>query len=358
MKIIQIMPEFASAGAEIMCENLCKELLLCKQDVLVISFFSLHSDITKRLENAGIKIFFLEKKLGFDLAVLPKLRKILKKEKPDVIHTHRYILPYVMLASFGLGVRRFVHTVHNVADKECGFYLRKINFFFYHFFNVTPVALSESVKKSIIKEYLLSEKKVPVIFNGIDLKKCLIKRNYALNESFKILHVGRFSKQKNHLGLIRAFGLFHERCPNSQLYLIGEGAEYCKVKQLVAEKKLQNDVFFVGVTDKVFDFMSQSDVFILPSFYEGVPMTLIEAMGTGLPIIASNVGGVPDMLKNNIEGILVDLDEQNIAKAIFDLYDNENLRKKIGENALKRSQIFSSSMMASEYIKIYEGLFR
>ena len=117
MKIIQIMPDFGLAGAETMVENLASGLVAEGHDVLIISLYDLHTAITERLENKGIKIEYLGKKRGFDPSVILKMRKIIKKYQPDVIHTHRYVLPYVFLASMGLKIKR-VHTVHNVAQKE------------------------------------------------------------------------------------------------------------------------------------------------------------------------------------------------------------------------------------------------
>ena len=117
MKIIQIMPDFGMAGAETMVENLTYGLAAEGHDVLVISLFDLHTAITERIENRGIKIKYLGKKRGFDPSIISKMRKIIKAYQPDVIHTHRYVLPYAFLASMGFKAKR-VHTVHNVAQKE------------------------------------------------------------------------------------------------------------------------------------------------------------------------------------------------------------------------------------------------
>lgn len=354
MKIIQIMPEFGSAGAEIMCENLCYELKKAGNEVVVVSLFTQHTDITKRLENAKIEIIYLDKKKGFDWKIVFKLRKVIKKEKPDVIHTHRYILPYVFFATIGTKVK-IVHTVHNVAQKECGPSLRKINNFIYRIGNVTPVALSQIVKDSISKEYKIDGSKIPVILNGINLKKCVPKESYEIHTPIKILHVGRFAKQKNHVGLIDAFELFHSEYSESLLYLIGDGPEYERIQRIVNQKKIQSSVIFVGLTDKVLQYMHKSDLFVLSSLYEGIPMTIIEAMGTGLPIVSTNVGGVPDMIVDKKDGLLVDMSSQSIANALKLLVSDGELRKNVGRNALMRSSEFSSEVMTQKYLQIYKS---
>ena len=354
MKIIQIMPEFGSAGAEIMCENLCYELKNAGNEVVVVSLFTLHTDITKRLENAKIKIIYLDKKKGFDWKILFRLRKAIKKEKADIIHTHRYILPYVFLATLGIRVK-IVHTVHNVAQKECGSSLRRINNIIYHVGHVIPVALSQIVKDSISKEYNIVGGKIPVILNGINLKKCVPKDTYEICTPIKVLHVGRFAEQKNHVGLIDAFELFHMGYQESLLYLIGDGPELNKLQQIVRQKDLQDSIIFVGLTDNVLEYMHNSDVFVLSSLYEGIPMTIIEAMGTGLPIVSTNVGGIPDMIVDKEEGLLVDLNPQSIAAALKKIIDDKLFREKIGRNAIIKSKEFSSEIMAKKYLNIYKN---
>ena len=191
MKIVQVMPDFGLAGAETMVENLTCGLAAEGHDVLVISFFDLHTAITERIESRGIKIEYLGKKRGFDPSIVSKMRKIIKAYQPDVIHTHRYVLPYAFLASMGLKAKR-VHTVHSVAQKEQTKAGKNINRVLFRHFNVVPVALSEEVQKTIHEVYGLPEKKIPVIFNGIDLSRCIVKESYVRNKAFNVLHIGRF----------------------------------------------------------------------------------------------------------------------------------------------------------------------
>lgn len=353
MKIIQIMPEFGLAGAEIMCENLTYELKKLGNNVVVISLYDYHSAITERLENNGIEILYLNKKPGLDLSVIFKLIKIFRAEKPDVIHTHRYVMQYAIPAAIISKVKHRVHTVHNVAKKENTRVARLINKFFYKYAHVIPVALSEKIKNTIIDEYNINQEKIPVIFNGIDLSKCIEKNNYEANEKFTILHIGRFSEQKNHQGLIEAFYLFTRNHPNSILVLIGDGNKKEEIKKIVQKKGIAQKVRFMGVKSNVYSYLNEADVFVLPSIYEGVPMTLIEAMATGLPIVATTVGGVPDMLENGKEAFLVSLDINQIARAIEAFYQSCEMRKTIGKNAKKRSITFSAEHMAEQYLEVY-----
>lgn len=347
------MPEFGLAGAETMCENLTYELCKLGHDVTVISMYEYHSSITERLEKAGVDVRYLHKKAGIDLSMIGKIRRILSETKADVVHTHRYCAQYAIPAAIFAGVKHRVHTVHNVAEKENGKLARKLNKFFFKHFHVIPVALSELIRDTIVEEYGIEKCRIPVILNGIDLSRCILKDNYDYVGNFKILHIGRFSEQKNHIGLLQAFQIFHEKHSDSELWLIGDGEKRAETEKYVADNDLIPYVKFLGLQNNVYHFLHDADMFTLPSNYEGIPMTLIEAMGTGLPIVATAVGGVPDMLDRN-SAILTNVDSKEIADAFEKYYYDENLRSKHGTEVTSHAKAFSSETMAEEYLKIYK----
>ena len=354
MKIVQIMPEFGLAGAETMCENLTYELRKLGHEVVVISMYDYHSAITDRLESAGICVKYLHKKPGMDFSMILKMKKVLEEVHADVVHTHLYCAQYALPAAIMAGVKHRVHTVHNIAEKENGKLARKLNKFFFKQCNLKPVALSELIRDSVEEEYKIKRENIPVVFNGIDLFKCVPKDNYEVKENFKILHIGRFSEQKNHVGLLKSFHLFHKKYPNTELWLIGEGEKQSEVDAYVRQNGLSKHVKFLGLQSNVYQYLYNADIFTLPSNYEGIPMTLIEAMGTGLPIVATAVGGVPDMLTNGVNALLVDNTPEAIAKAFEQYLLSEDLRKEHGEKARERSDAFSAFTMASEYERIYK----
>lgn len=354
MKIIQIMPEFGLAGAEIMCENLSYELMRHGEEVIVLSLYDYHSVITERLEQNGIRVLYLNKKPGLDLSMIWKMVKIFKSEKPDVIHTHRYVMQYAIPAAIIARIKRRIHTVHNVAQKENTAIARKVNYLFFKFAHVTPVALSNEIQKTIEEEYRMKSYKIPVILNGIDLTKCIEKTCYEVKGQFKILHIGRFSEQKNHIGLIEAFSEFVKKYPESILTLIGDGEKKDEIQLLVEKKEITSKVKFLGMQSSVYSYLNESDVFVLPSNYEGVPMTLIEAMGTGIPIIATAVGGVPDMLENGKEALLVSTEISEISSAFERLFESYEKRKQLGINAKKKAAVFSAKHMAERYLEVYD----
>ncbi len=347
------MPDFGLAGAEIMCENLTYTLRERGHDVTVISMYDYHSAITERMEKSGIRIIYLNKKLGLDFSIIRKMKKVFKEIKPDVIHTHRNCPQYAIPAAISAGVKHRVHTFHSIAPKENGRLARLVNGFFFKHCHLVPVALSELVRDSIVEEYRIKPEKIPVVFNGIDLTKCIPKTDYSTDGNFKILHIGRFSEPKNHAGLLRAFNKFHQFHQDSELWLVGDGEKRSEIESYVSENNLADSVKFLGLQSDVYGFLHDADMFTLPSNYEGIPMTLIEAMGTGLPIVATAVGGIPDMLTNDENALIIDNNIEAISRAFEIYYKDPELRKCYGEKAKGRSSTFSAVTMAQKYESIY-----
>lgn len=354
MKIIQVMPEFGLAGAETMCENLSVELSKMGHTVVIASMYDYHSPITERLEANGITVLYLGKKPGLDLSMIGKLYKLFRTEKPDVVHTHRYVMQYAIPAAILSGVKKRVHTVHSIAAQECEDRARKLAKQFYRYCHVIPVALSERIRDTIVEEYALPADKIPVILNGVDLNKCVPKSDYQACDQFHILHIGRFNPVKNHKQLILAFHSFHEKFPASCLDLIGDGEELKEMQNLTAELDLQDSVRFLGLQSDVYGYLHKADAFVLPSLYEGIPMTLIEAMGTGLPIVTSPVGGIPDMLEDGKSALFADPDAEPILRGLEQMIESPKLREELGRNAKQRSTEFSAEQMAKSYVEIYK----
>lgn len=354
MKILQIMPEFGLAGAERMAETLVIGLMEEGYNVQVVSLYDYHSDITDNLERHGVIIHYLGKKKGFDIKIFLKLISIFIKEKPDVVHTHRYVCGYALPGMVIARVPKRIHTVHNMAEKES--VPKIIQFICYHYFNVIPVSISPIIRQSISSFYKLNIRKIPVVLNGIDLMKCQEKIDYVQREKkFCFLHIGRFSAQKNHKKMVKAFSKLHEKYPDIILKLVGDGPLIDEIKEEIMTYGLEDSVFFLGSMNNVYPVYKTADVFLLPSIYEGMPITLIEAMGFGLPIIASNVGGIPDMLENGVSALLCVPEIDSIVENMELLYLNKSLREKLGTEAKRVSLKFSAKKMIMEYMKIYEN---
>lgn len=355
MKILQVIPYFCFGGAEIMCENLTYALKDQGHEVTVVSLYQEHTPISERMERAGVKILYLDKRLGLDLSMVKKLKDIMKQEAPDVVHTHLDVIKYAVLAAKLTGVKKCVHTLHTVAQKEAEGQLQKIiNTVYYRLGWSVPVALSPEVQETIASFYKLKKQNIPVIYNGVDLDKCMIKEDYRASEPVKLLHVGRFDVPKNHAGLLRAFQKLTLRYPQCCLHLVGDGDLRPEIQQMASELGILSQVTFHGMQSNVYPYLQDADIFVLSSIYEGNPMSIIEAMGTGLPIVATQVGGIPDMVKHDETALLVPCEEEALCDACLTLIRSEALRETLGQNARKDSERFSAKYMAERYCEVYQ----
>lgn len=355
LKIVHIVQSLQTGGAEKLLVNLavnCKE----KFNVTVISQYpGGNLPFEKHLEDNGIKIVFLNKKVGFDFRSIIMLYKTLNKLSPDVVHTHLHAAVYAIPWYITHKNTVKVHTVHSIASMELGKIHRFIQGLAFRFLGVVPVAISPSVKESIIKEYKVPDKSVPVIFNGIDVSKYAAPGDTKTPQSpFTVINVASFNKWKNQMLLLGSFYTAVLKYPDMQLVFVGEGVEKAKVQIKAKELGIADKVFFTGITNEVESFLSKADVFALCSTFEGLPLSILEAYASGLPVISTAVGGVPDILKDGVNGFLVPSnDEKAMENAILKLYDNPKLRDEMSGTNRSAVTAFDIKEITEKYIELY-----
>lgn len=352
MKILHIIPSFEVAGAETMAQDLMLAQKALGHDVSAISLFDCDTPITKKLRENEITIYFLHKKRGCDLFTVKRIREYLKTLKPDVTHTHLDAV-YSFMAAIGFYNITMIHTVHNVAQIEATLLKQYILRPIYKSKKIIPVALTPEIQKTICNLYWLNAKDVPVIFNGRDLR-LFISRQIKRPENIKrFIHVARYVPQKNQISLIEAFFILHRKYPDVSLDLIGDGELYGTIRQKIAQYGLEDCVRQLGRKQNVADYLAEADAFVLPSIFEGMPISLIEALACGLPCIVTPVGGVPDIIKDNDNGIFCNTSATSIAEAMEKLICDSELCQKLSTKARSTAIKFSATKMAHDYIELY-----
>ena len=351
MRIFQLIPNLGMGGAEKVCETLTYELVKLGHTVTVVSLYNEQTIISKRLIENGVNVVFLNKKPGLDFNCVKELNELCKSIKPEVIHTHLYAFKYAMLSTFFTNTR-IVHTVHSVASKERD---KKALRLFSRLKRVTIVGLSSEVANTIANEFKLKRENIPIVLNGVNLEKCIVKKDYELSSFNTIIHVGRYSIPKNHIELLKAMKIIHTSYPTWKLMLVGDGELREEIHSFINDNDMTDYVVEKGVTDNVYPLLSKADIFVLPSIYEGIPMTVLEAMGTALPIVASRVGGIPDLLNEKNSLLLDNSTSESIANGLQIMIQGKELRESLGLQALEDSKQYSSREMAGKYISIYRG---
>jgi glycosyltransferase involved in cell wall biosynthesis len=200
--------------------------------------------------------------------------------------------------------------------------------------------------KAFLVSQGLNSKIITLIRNGINLEffepgdSMKIRKNLGLkNDQLILLSVGSLNKNKNHALLINAFAEIVSSKSSLHLYIIGEGEEQDRIKKQIKELKLEQKITILGLLDhkSIYEWMKAADIFILPSQNEGTPNSLLEAMASGLPVIASKVGGIPELIQDNIEGLLFKSNSKDeLKEKLYKLIKNNQLQDFLGKNAQKK----------------------
>lgn len=352
MKILEIIPDLRKrAGAEVFFCSLCKELSIHPDlEVVVVVIWNLIDDSFEELTtNPRIKFYCCGKeKPGIGFKSAKKLKKIIMSEEPDVIHTHRSVmLSYYLAFGFKKHSWRYFHTVHNIASKEAGKYEIVLRKKYVRKGIIQHVGISNIVSNSI--KDLYKKEPAATIFNGIDLPAISVKE-----KKFDFICVARFSKQKNHMLLLMAFSEFVEKHKTAKLLLVGEGELEEGCKRFVIKNKLEKNIFFYGASNNALELMNESKIFVLSSLYEGNPISILEAMSLGLPIVAPSVGGIPDVVVNDENGLLFELsNRKQLIDCMEKIYDNDHLFTKLSLNNIKKSKLFSMKECSEKYINLF-----
>jgi glycosyltransferase involved in cell wall biosynthesis len=154
--------------------------------------------------------------------------------------------------------------------------------------------------------------------------------------------------------LLRAFARVQDKL-NSRLLLVGDGPERSAIETEIARLSLQKSVTLLGVRSDIPEILAASDVFLLSSNREGLPLAVLEAMAAGVPVVATNVGDLPMIVKDGVTGLLVNPDDEcEFANALFELLSNENRAKELGNRARKLAEGFSVEAMVRAYESLYD----
>ncbi|MBB6030465.1 glycosyltransferase [Oceanithermus desulfurans] len=361
IRVLHILPNFGTGGAERLVVDLMEAMDKGLFEVAAISLFpESRSMLEEEIRERKLNVFFLNKRLGPDPSITIPLYRLIRDYKPHVVHTHRYVLRYSLLPTLFNRVPGRVHTMHNVAQKEVDAVGKWVHKLAFTFCQVVPVSISEEVATTV-KALYGSDLYTPIVYNGITTARFSTGGPASKRgERLVLIHVGRFAPQKNHDLLIQGFALALARHPYLELWLVGDGHLRPHIQSLVQELSLQKHVRFLGLRKDIPELMKQADVFLLPSDWEGVPLVVLEAMAAGKPVVATSVGGVPELVKDEKTGILISPgDPETLAGAILRLARDSDLRRRMGEAAHKWAlERFDVQKTAQAYGELYLKLLR
>lgn len=358
IRVLEVIPTLRRAGAENMVASLTCRLDRNRFEPAVVSLYDPFPNGLK----LAVRVWHLGKRRGPDPRMIPRLAAVFRDFRPDIVHTHSYVLRYTLPAGWLARSGAMVHTVHNVAGKESGLLGRAIQrFAFRH--GVTAVAVAVEVARSFREAYGFPP--AATIPNGIDTQAFLLPEarlrwrsaNGFGGDDVLITSVARLEPQKNPLALIEAFAQADE--PRARLLMAGEGSLLEAARLKAEQRGMAGRVRFLGVRGDVPELLCASDVFVLASGWEGHPLSVMEAMAAGLPVVATSVGGVPELVSDGVTGILVPPgDVCGLARALASLAADPQRRRELGAAGRAASAHFDVNAMVAAYAALFEEVLR
>jgi sugar transferase (PEP-CTERM/EpsH1 system associated) len=324
------------------------------------------------IDNTVTACLSLEKKPGKDWRCYFRLWRALRALKPDLVQTYNVGTLDLALVVKLAGVHRLVHAEHgrDASDPrgENPKYCRLRRW-------MAPlieryVVVSPDLQSWLTDRAGIRPSKVVYIANGIDAATFNVPRlesesrrqlgDFAPPGSVLIGHVARLDKVKDQAGLISAFKLLREEAGHAdcRLIIVGEGPQREALERQIVQLGLVETVRLLGNRDDVAELLAECNVFVLSSIAEGMPVTLMEAMATGLPVVATNVGGVASVVEDRVTGTLVPAGDQHaMAEALSAYVADETLRRQHGDAGCARvAAQFSLSTMVAAYVALYDEL--
>jgi glycosyltransferase involved in cell wall biosynthesis len=301
---------------------------------------------------------------GLSMIFPASLIGYIRKSGCDVVHTHSGCWSKVATACFWVPTVKLVYTDHGrfFPDLKQRIVLDRIAV------KTTDrvVAVGEPLREYLVNTVRLPARKVITILNGIDTKRFapLPEMRTTVRAELGFAHtdvviaiVARLAPVKNHRLLIETLADLTKQLPQTRLLIIGDGPLRADLEKQVHALSLTGRVTFTGDRTDVERLLTGADISTLSSLSEGISLTLLEAMSTGLPVVATRVGGNPTIITEGHDGFIVGLDKSQYAEALRKLIESESLRRTLGENARKTvERKWSVSQMAARYQELYAEL--
>lgn len=324
-------------------------------------------EYARELEEDGIKVYLCTKETGGNRIPLPlKLARLFRDENVDIVHSYSGVYRDAALGALFSRVPAILHTDQGkfYPDRRWS----RLNHWLFSHFRDKVIAVSNELRDFLVNEVNISPKKVMTIYNAVDVKDHAIKidvqekkRQLNISPEEKVIGiVARLVPVKDHRTLFAAFKKVRQACPKTKLLIVGEGPLDEDLRRYASELGETENILFLGKRDDVRELLHIMDVVCLASLSEGLSLTLLEAMASARPAVATNVGGNPELVLDGLTGLLVPpRDPERMAEAIVALLRDDGRRRSMGEAGRKRvEEKFNIQNCVKEYEELYFNLAR
>lgn len=368
IRVLELIHTLETGGAQKVIVNLIRGINKERFDITT-ACLQKKGPVFDEIKTLGTKVSHVPKKSRCDVQIVSRLQKFITDGKFDIVHTHNFSAGlWGRLAVLRVKKNRpaLVHTEHGRRGNIAGW--RK--YISCHLAKKTDliIAVSDETRKYLIQKVGLPPDKIIVLKNGIDINHLLAKKDdevSAINSILEsdpdarfIVNVSALTEVKDHATLLRAFKILKQRVNHAYLLLVGDGHLRLDLQKLALSLEINNDVHFLGERHDIAAILNKCDIFVLSSRNEGHPISLLEAMGMGVVPVATDVGGIPELIENTVNGLTVPPGEPSLlADAIRIALENPNLYH---EWSVKSREIvfseYTAEIMAKNHEDVYSKL--
>ena len=363
IKVLHIVYSLQLGGAERVVTNYALHHTREVYEPVVVALTQ-GGPLEEDLRAAGVRVYILGKRLGFDPRVILKLAKIMREERAQVVHVHTPLsnnwgVPAALLS----GVRTVIRTEHGLFRRERTFYVF-INAIL-GLFNRRILACSDGAKKTHVAMDPLSRDKYMTIYNGIDVHRYRahgdtrrLREELGLPEGAPVVGIiGSLIPLKGHRIFLQMAALITGGCPDVRFLVVGDGPERGRLEATARGTGLLGKVIFTGVRRDIPELLSLMNVFVLSSHSEAHPLTILEAMAAGKPVVATDVGGNAESVRDGQTGFIVPPnDPRALHEKVAELLGDPALAARMGESGRERvTREFSVEKMIAETEAVYES---
>ncbi len=349
MRVAHVTLGLDMGGQEKLLVEFARHADRTRFDLQVVSL-STRGVLADEIEACDCPVTALEEPAGFRVGLFVRLARWLRRERIDVVHTHdNRPLIYGAGAAALARVPRVVHTQHGQSLRLSNRQARLVNFMA-RFIDYYGCVSKDAVRIAV--EQGIDARKVRLVWNGIDTTRF----RFAPCADGPVVTVGRLQPEKDHETLVRAAALVAVKDPTFRLEIAGDGPCLPRLREVTAELRLENVVWFLGQVRDVPALLERAGLFVLPSVSEGVSLTLLEAMASGVAIVATRVGGNPEVVADGDTGVLVpSRDPAALAVAILQLRrDDVERRRLVAAGRERVERLFDVRRMVADYEALYD----
>ncbi len=362
LHIVHMIDELPRDGAEMLLLDLMRlRIPGCRYTIVCLIK---GGPLEQEFEKLGIPVVIFGRKGKLDFGLIFRVASWLRRERVAVVHTHLFTADtYGRLAARLAGVPAVFSTVHNIVNPWKGSGRKLIDRLFARL-STAVVGCSEEVTQTLASRDKIPASKLVSIPNGIDLKKFSsfsgagVRSEFGLPEDRHLIGiVGRLHEQKAHGDLFQALTQLPQvRDKQMNCLVIGTGDLQDALKQQVKTLGLEDSVIFTGMRTDVPRLVAAMDVFVMSSHWEGLPIALLEAMASSKAVLCTRVGGIPDVVIDGDNGLLVEpRDVPQFAKRLDDLLQDPALRTRLGQRARETVIArFDVSRTAAAYNRLHQ----